>query len=279
MTRRGFTLTELLVAMVVMALLGTALARIIINNSRFVSKQDAMMEARGTARAAMQSMITELHMVPDSGLRVAHRDSVTVQVPYVFGVACRTSAGTTVASLMPTDSMMYAAAVATGMAVRDSTSGAYKTPYTGITVASSTNTAACTADSIRVIPNGRLIDITGITPGGAPSGSLFYLYQTVTYKFATSTDVPGRRGLWRKAGAAAYEELAAPFDTSARFAFLMGTFMQIDTRTSFASQAARDSVRGLELRLMGASVSPPQGKTSPQTFNLRTRVAFMNRAF
>ncbi len=280
MSRRGFSLAELLIAMVVMALLGTGLARIIVNNSRFVSRQDAMMDARATARAAMQSLIAEVHMVSDSGLRAASRDSVTVLVPYVFGVACRTTAGTTVASLMPADSVMYAAAVPEGLAARDSSSGAYRSPVTGFTVASSSNTAACTADSIRVIPGGRLIGMSGI-PGVQvpPSGSLFYLYQTVTYKFATSVDLPGRRGLWRKAGAGAYEELAAPFDTSARFAFLMGPFMNVDARTSFASQAARDSVRGLQLRLYGASVSTPEGGSTPQTFQLRTRVAFMNRVF
>lgn len=280
MSRRGFSLTELLVAMVVMALLGTALARIIVNNSRFVSKEDAMMEARATSRAAMQSMIAELHMVSDSGLQAASEDSITVRVPYTFGVACRTTAGTTVASLMPTDSLTYAAAVPEGMAWRDSSSGAYQSVITGISFATSSNSAACTADSIRQIPGSRLIAMSGI-PGVnvPPSGSLFYLYQTVTYKFTTSVDLPGRRGLWRKAGAAAYEELAAPFDTSARFGFLMGPFMNVDTRTSFASQAARDSVRGLQLRLYGASVSAPQGSSSPQKFQLRTRVAFMNRVY
>jgi prepilin-type N-terminal cleavage/methylation domain-containing protein len=279
MSRRGFSLAELLVAMVVMGLLGVALVTIMVNDSRFVSNQDAMLEARGTGRAVMQSMIAELHMVGDKGLVAAAKDSVRIRLPYSFGMACRTAGGTTVATMMPGDSLMYATAVPEGLAWRDPSSGSFTDPslITGISVAASTNTAACTPDSIRQVPGSRLIAISGI-PGVnlPPSGSLLYLYQTVTYKFATSSDVPGRRGLWRKAGAGAYEELAAPFDSTAIFAFLMGPFMTVDTRASVGA-AALDSVRGLQLRLYGASVSAPQGRSSPQTFLLRTRVAFMNK--
>lgn len=280
MTRRGFTLAELLIGMVVLALLGTALARILINNSRFVSRQDAMMESRATARAATQAMVAELHMVPDSGLLMASRDSVTVTVPYAFGMACQPTSGTTtVGTLMPTDSLTYASATAEGLAWRDGT-GAYRQQITGITVAASVNLGQCTADSIRVIPGGSLIAISGIPSARMPpSGSLFYLFQTVTYRFMTSVDVPGRRGLWRRAGTAAYEELAAPFDTAAKFAFLMGPYMQMQVRANLPSRASRDSVRGLELRLTGASVSAPQGASSPQTFDLRTSVAFMNKVY
>jgi len=280
MTRRGFTLTELIIGMLVMGIVGVGLTRILISNSRVVSRQDAMMEARGTSRAAVQSMVAELHMVSDSGLRAASRDSVTVRVPYAFGTACRTSGSTTVVSMMPADSLMYAGAVVEGMAWRDALTGTYGLFITGITVATSSNTAACTADSIRVIPGGRLMQLSGIPgPSVPPSGSLFYLYQTVTYKFATSVDVPGRRGLWRKAGAGAYEELAAPFDSSARFAFLLGPFMSLDSRASIGTQAARDSVRGLLLRLTGQSINPPQGDARPYTFDLRTSVAFMNKVY
>lgn len=280
MSRRGFSLVELVVAMAIMGILGVGLVRIIINNSHFVSQSDAMMDARETARAAMYSMLGELHMVGDRDLVAATRDSITVRLPYTFGMACQTTGGVTVVTLMPTDSLMYATAVPEGLAWRDSSSGAFTDPsvITGITVAPSTNTLACTQDSIRQIPGSRLVGVSGIQGVNIPpSGSLLYLYQTVTYKFATSADVPGRRGLWRKAGAAAYEEVAAPFDSAAGFAYLTGPWMAVDARTSFGSQAARDSVRGVELRLYGSSVPTPQGRSAPETFHLRTRVAFMNK--
>lgn len=277
MNRRGFTLPELLIGMVVMAILGLALARILISNSRFVSHQDAMMEARATARAAMQAMVAELHMVPDSGLLAATRDSVRVRVPYAFGMLCLTTAGVATASLMPADSLMYASAVPDSIGILGSTGGAFrKRRVTSVTA--SPVPANCIGDSIRVVPGGRLIGMT--IPGIAPaSGSLFYLSQTVTYRFTTSVDVPGRRGLWRRVGSGAYEELAAPFDTTARFVFLTGPYLQPSPATSLPTLAQRDAVRGLELRLTGQSISTPQGAAGPQSFDLRTRVAFMNKMY
>lgn len=275
MKARGFTLTELLVTMVVLAILGTALAQIILNNARFVSRQDAMMEARESARSAMTAMSFELRMVGDGGLLAASRDSVTVRVPYAFGMTCTTIDATATASVMPTDSAVYATAVPGGLAWRGGT-GTYTVINIG-GVSPSTNTAACSViDTIRVVPGGWLIDVnlTGVPAlSRPPYGSVFYLFHTVTYRFGASTDLPGRVALWRRAGSAAYEELVAPFDGSARFAFLLGPNLE----PSETAPADLNTVRGLELRLVGASVSIPQGHSQPQTFDLETHVAFLNR--
>jgi prepilin-type N-terminal cleavage/methylation domain-containing protein len=277
MSRRGFTLTELLVGMVVMAVLGSALARLLISNSRFVSRQDAMADARATARAALHTMLSELHMVAENGLNAASKDSVEVIVPYAFGVACRTTSGTMIASLMPTDSQTFAAAMPDGIAWRDSSTGNYSIRTRNPTVAPSTDYAACQADSIRVVPGGSLVAI-GRVGSGAPPGSLFYLYQTITYRFRPSSDLPGRLGLWRRVNGGPYVEIAAPFDTAARFAFLTGASLQADTRSRVRT-AELDSVRGLELRLVGASVATPPGAAAPQRFELITKILFRNRAY
>jgi prepilin-type N-terminal cleavage/methylation domain-containing protein len=275
MTRRGFTLTELLVAAVVMAVLGVALLRVVVSNSRFVSLQDAMAESRATARAAMQLMTSELRMVPDSGLLFAHSDSVRISIPYVYGMACRTTGGITTGSLMPVDSLMYASASPDTIALL--VPGGTAFIRRRVTLSGSPSAANCTADSIRVVPGGRLIalSVSGSTP---PSGSLFYLSQTVTYRFKTSVDLPGRRGLWRRAGAGAYEELAAPFDTAARFTFIMGRNPEAQVRNDLTTRAKRDSVRGVEVRLTGASVRAPAGGSAPLTFDLRSRVMFLNKS-
>lgn len=46
MTRRGFTLIELLVSIVVAGILGVALTRLLVNDSRFVERQDAMLDRK-----------------------------------------------------------------------------------------------------------------------------------------------------------------------------------------------------------------------------------------
>ncbi len=121
MTRntRGFTLTELLVATIVMSILGLALTRILIGDSRFVSKVEAMMNARQVARAAMNTMGVELQMVSQGGLTAATRTQIGARVPYAFGILCDKRRRDRYAVLVPTDSIMYAAATANGMAWRN----------------------------------------------------------------------------------------------------------------------------------------------------------------
>ena len=60
MSRRGFTLVELLVAMVVMCILGIALIKVLSDNTRFVSRQDTSIDATLTSRAAMYAMMHDL---------------------------------------------------------------------------------------------------------------------------------------------------------------------------------------------------------------------------
>jgi type II secretory pathway pseudopilin PulG len=260
------TLVELMVTLLVFGILGTALARLMISNSRYVSRQDTLLEARQTARAAMNVMLPELRMVSDGGLIAAAPDSVTAQVPYAFGVFCQDE----YAVLAPPDSTVYATAVPGGIAAQQA-NGLYAFIGSVTVTGTTASTAECDADSIRAIPGGQRITLS--VPNLAPAGRLFYLYQTVTYKFATSADpdLSGRRALWRVVGGTA-EELLAPFDTAARFRFLVGSRLTPQT----AVPSPLSNVRGLELRLVGASVRAAQGAGEPTRFSLQPRVRFGN---
>jgi len=263
MTRRAFTLVELLITMLVAGVLATALARLMISNSRFVAQQEALLEARQTARAAMNVMVPELRMVSDGGLVAAAPDSVTIRVPYAFGVLCHNE----YAILAPADSVLFADAVPGGIAYQ--TTGSTYTFDPTITMAgTTTQTADCDLDSLRVVPGGQRITLTA--PIGW-SGRVFYFYQTVTYRFAPSTALPGRRALWRRVGGT-NEELLAPFDTAARFRFLVGSRLTPQS----AVPAPLSNVRGLELNLVAASVDAPQGSTEPTEFAIQPRVRFGN---
>lgn len=274
MNRFGFTLIELLIATIVAAILGTALARLLVNDSRFVARQEAMLSARRTARTGMNLASVELQMISDGGLLDAAPDSVAVRAPYAFGMICDRASSLLYVALLPVDSLAYANATADGLAWRKST-GEYEF-IGGVGVAASSDSVVCAADSIRVVPDGQMLELSG-TPAGPPNqpdvGSIGYLYQIVSYKFAPSTDLPGRLALWRKAGSAAYEELAAPFDTSSGFGFLVGQ----GTTALSSPPADLTTVTGLELRLVGASELTPRGASAPQIFDLITQVRFANR--
>ncbi len=197
--------------------------------------------------------------------------------------------GTIAATLVPTDSLRYANATPGGMAWRDST-GTYLA-VDGVFVSAHSNPADCLADSIftHQIPGASLIQISGFGggfmvygeammagPGGVmpPPGQIFYLYELVTYVFATSVELPGRIALWRGAGFMPPQELLAPFDTSAGFGCLVGDDLAVQTCPPAGGLA---EVRGLELRLVGASDVAPRGTTDPVTFDLITRVPFLNK--
>lgn len=273
MNSRGFTLVELLVGTLVMAILGIALVRLMLSDSRFVSHQEAMVATRQTARGALNLMDVELRMISDGGLQAARPDSVRAHIPYAFGVSCgQTGIGQIVSALVPPDSLLYANAVVGGMAHQQD-DGTYDTEP-GVSVASSTNMAACSADSIFVVPGGRLVQISDIVGPIPDAGRILYLYQDVTYRFGGSSEIPGRLALWRKSGSAAYEELVAPFDTSSGFRCLVGMGLQ---PTTCPPAGGLDSVRGLELRLVAASEYAPRGSDKPTTFELIARLPFLNK--
>jgi prepilin-type N-terminal cleavage/methylation domain-containing protein len=279
---RGFVLAELLVALVIAAIIGVALTQLVISQSRFAALQGGIIQARGGARAALNVMSSDFRMVSDSGLVAAAHDSVTVRVPYAFGVACGQVGGNVTVSLLPADSASYSAATASGYAWRDTTG---KMVFVQPTTVTSSSTGNCTNNLITNPPITTL-SVTGWPalavavpndsrriPPGPPQGSVVYLYQLVRYAFAPSGQLPGRIGLWRTVlSTGERDELVAPFDTSASFQFLVGS--RLTARST--PPAVLDSVQGLRLNLVAASEQPPEGRTKPETFTITTNVVFEN---
>ena len=276
MSRRGFTMVELAVALVIAGIIGAALSRLVINQSRFVSLQDGLMRARSGARSALAVMQDEIRMVSDSGLRAAGRDSIQVRVPYVFGVACGYASGLTVVALLPADSASVAIAQASGMAWRDSLGNWRFVEPATVTAGAPTSVCTTQTPAIVVLSTPDWTAQAVYASGTAPRiGSPVYFYQLVTYRFGPSVDLPGRRALWRAvASTGAREELVAPFDEQAKFQFLVG-----DVNTARTTPpAALDSVLGVRVRLLAASDQTPAGRTTPVTFELYADIVFRNHA-
>ena len=276
MNRRGFTMVELTVSLVIAGIIGVALARLVINQSRFVSLQDGLMRARGGARSALGVMQDELRMVSDSGLLAATRQAITVRVPVAFGVACGYASGQTIVSLLPADSASVAGATASGMAWRDSL-GNWRFVEPSV-MTSGAPTTVCTSQTpaIAVLSNANWTAQAVYGTGTAPRiGSPVYFYQVVTYQFAPSVELPGRRALWRAvASTGTSEELVAPFDEAAKFQFLVGNVNTVRT----SPPADLDSVLGVRVRLVAASDQTPAGRSGPVTFELNNDIVFRNHA-
>ncbi|MFI5207266.1 MAG: PilW family protein [Gemmatimonadales bacterium] len=282
MNARGYSIAELLVALVIAGIVGIALSKLIINQSRFLQSQDNYRQARSGARSSLTIPTDELRMVTgggaDSALVQASRDSFSVRVPYAYGMVCGNSGGATHIALFPADSATYAGATPSGYVWRDSTGVLHRASIISIGAGSGTVCSTTANPPITVLSaTGWSATVVAVTPQIiAPNsvGAIAYLYRQIRYVFATSGQLPGRRALWRVLLAAGTrDELVAPFDTSAHFEYLVG-----DALTATMTPAVLDSVEGVRFVMVGASQNNAPGGSAPVTFNLTSNILFRNRA-
>ena len=279
MSARGYSIAELLVALVVAGIVGISLSKLIINQSRFLQSQDNYRQARSGARSALSIPTDELRMVTSGGaLLQASADSFTVRVPFVYGLVCGQSGGKTHIALFPADSATYAGATATGYVWRDTTGVLhYVDPITGIAAGSSTLCSTATPPVGVLSATGWSATVTAVAPNDVttPVGAVAYLYRQIRYGFAPSAQLTGRKALWRVLlPANTRDELVAPFDSTAHFEYLVGDNLVVTQGTP----AVLDSVEGVRFVLVGASVNNSPGGSAPSTFNITTDILFRNRA-
>lgn len=266
MRRRGLSLVEVLIAIVLLGIVGAGISRLLSSQLRFFARGTNARDARAVSRNALSLTRSELRMVEPRGIVAASRDSLTVRLPYAVGVYCSAST----AMFVPMDSLVFAQARYGGYAWRDTTSGAAYTYVSATTAPTAGLATSCTGVSMTVIPNGRVLTVTPAL-GALAAGAPFFLWQTVTYRFAASSVVPGRRALWRQAGTATAEEVAVPVDTASRF-----NFYTTGTTSVTAVPATLSTMRGIELLLYGESERTSPGKTTPEESLQRVSILFRN---
>ena len=274
---RGFTLAELLVGMVVLGIIGGALTRLFLSQSRFYDQEGQLRRARLVSRMAINSALSDLRMVEATGGVVsASPAQVTVRAPYALGVVCASSAVQTTVALLPVDSVVAATAGYSGYAWRDSL-GAISYVEAGATVAPD-NPGICAGANVRVLPGGRVVSLSPPLPTAIPTvtvvGTTVFLLQRLTYEFKASGALPGRTALWRTVVATGQtDELVAPFDATAKFRFFV---VGSDTAQA-APPNPLSNMRGLELSLTSQSDRAPEGATLPSHAQVVTAVYFNNQ--
>lgn len=267
--RRGMSLIELLITMVLVAIIGAAAGRLLTSQTQYFARMSAKREARSVTRNAMNLLQTELSMVdPAGGLVAASADSIKVNMPYAWGLFCSSNT----MMMLPVDSAMYAMATYAGYAIKDTTAtGAYT--YTASGTAPTTGTASnCTGMTypITAPTNGVYLSVSG---SSGTAGAPMLLYQVITYKFASSGLFPGKRGLFRKVGSATADEILGPFESTARF-----NFYQLTNTTSQPTvPSPPNTMRGIELKLDAASPTRASNRATNETISLTTAIFFRNR--
>lgn len=266
MRRRGLSLVEVLIAIVLLGIVGAGITRLLNSQLRFFARGTNARDARAVSRNALNLTRSELRMVEPRGIVAASRDSLTVRLPYLMGLYCASNT----AMFVPADSLTVAQAQYGGYAYRDTSSGAPYTYVASTTAPTAGAASACTGAGLTVIPGGPLWTVSpalGTLAASAP----FFLWQTVTYRFAASNLVPGRFALWRQAGTATAEEIAVPLDTASRF-----NFYTTGTASSTTVPGTLNTMRGIELLLYGESERTSPGQTTPEQSLQRVSILFRN---
>lgn len=277
-SRRGFTLLELLVGMVIFAIIGALFTRLLTTQGRFFDKQGQANSARNVSRGSLNRLVSDFRMIETSGgVIAASATSLTLRVPFAIGVVCSSNSMSTAVSFLPVDSVTYNAEGFYGFAWRNAVSGAYSYVENPAARDKTTGQNACNLVAITTLPNGRAARITPIVAGSS-LGTPVFLYRRIRYEFKASTAVAGQIGLFRTvifpSGAEQSEELVAPFASTARYRF----FVVGDNTTAHdAPPADLKAIRGIELNLDGMSEVRASGQTANEKAPFTTAVFFKNR--
>lgn len=270
--RRGFTVIEILVTGIVLAIFGVLFVRYVLTQNRFADQIAAVQRARDVSRAAMNILESELRMVQDSGgvlTAAADGKTLTVLVPYRMGLNCGVQGGATVVSLLPADSVVVAQAVYNGFAWRGG-DGSFTYVFPGAPLGSDApkapnNTNKCTgtgnnqAEISTMSIKGRAGAVLELSPSqaSAPVGAAVFLFQRVTYTFKSSTNFPGQEALFRSVSGGTEEEIMGPFDASARF-----KYWKPGATSAISAPPALDSIRGVDVLFVAQSSYTPLGSDS-----------------
>ena len=275
--RRGFTIVELLVGMVILGVIGLALTKLYVSQTRSYDLQTQLRRARFVSRTAVNAAVSDLRMVEATGGVVsATATQITVRTPYAMGIVCANTGALTTLALFPVDSAVYAAAGFSGYAWRDSL-GVVRYVEVGTSVGADL-VSVCTAANVTVLTGGRVVAVTPPLPAALPAvtaiGTPVFLLQRLTYEFKSSVALPGRTALWRTVvGTGQTDELVAPFDATAMFRF----FVTGSDTAQAGVPSPLTTMRGIELSLSGQSERAPEGGAAPKANQVVTAVFFNNQ--
>jgi prepilin-type N-terminal cleavage/methylation domain-containing protein len=225
--RDGFTLVEVLVALVLAVLLGGVIFQVVQGESRFATVQSAREEVQQNSRGALEILASELRSAQPAGLVSADTNSLSFLLPRVWGISCGGGNGTSLPVIFPkAGGTVFDLNSASGILADTGAAGAPAWGPSPVPTASSrardiTLTAlnpalgasgnACSGIREDADANALLAAYTvgGTNIPRAPAGNTVYLYQLVTYTVAASGS---EYWIYRTLGSGSAQPLAGPID-------------------------------------------------------------------
>lgn len=221
----GYTIVEVLVAIILTAILGAGVVSLLMGQSRFYETNEQTLFADESRRGAGEIVASELRMLATSDLYKTDSDEIRARFDLRRMVVCKVDATLSLVWLFVYDE--------TGISLPSGATGtAHSSPYSAdfvyadgwtaglngtgagtstIVDTCNTNGAPSVSDSTRY----RLVDWSGHPVGLPDKGSVVRVYGDLSYIFQPSSSGDGL-ALWRNG-----QELAAPFANGAGFVYLM----------------------------------------------------------
>lgn len=223
-SKHGFTLVELLVALVISGLVGTAVVSLLLGQGLFLRRSQNLALADQGLRAAADLMGAELREAAPADLLAARPESVTVRFGVLRAVVCD-SAGADQAAVFVYDSAagpnLPGGITGTSVLLPDDSVWARADGFTAsVGAMGAVPRAVCAARGTPAgDPASRYRILSGwraaFPRGLPPRGSLVRAFGTLTYRLAPSRFSPGL-ALWR-----GRQELVPSFERGATFLYLM----------------------------------------------------------
>lgn len=275
-SRNGMSIAELLIGMVILAIVGMGLTKVMSSQARYYDHQKTSNLARSVSRGPLNRVVSDLRMVEAAGgVVAASSTSLDMRVPYAMGVVCGTGPNNrTHLSLLPVDSAMYASPGYSGYAWRGGDGVYYYVEGTSTQEVGNLN--VCDSYQIKTLTGqgARIIMISPKLDSAATYGTPVLFYRRIRYSFGPSTSVPGTVGLFRTRIEDNFtEELSAPYDNAAKFRFFVGS----STIAQNSPPADLSRIRGVEMNMTGLSERTPMGATQKKKAPFVTAVFFKNR--
>ena len=221
--RAGFTLIEVLIALVIATIIGGALISLLAGQSLFYAKSDQLITAERNIRAAADMVSADLRMAAPGDLVAAAPDSVSLRYDVLRGIVCDSTGADEIAGfVLDTISAFGLSNAVQGLAYREPFDSVftYADGFLGtVTSTGSGPKTTCTdADAPTTLPSGYYRTVTGWQAafGDLPDkGSYVRSYRLLTYRFAPSVFASGT-AIWRGS-----DELVGPVADSASFSYVM----------------------------------------------------------
>lgn len=271
--RAGFSLIELLVALIVTGVIVGVVFQILSTQSRFARTQTAREEVQQNARVALELIASELRGIAPGGILATGPDSIRFRSPRAWGLLCTSGAGSASVLFPPALAGSFRAGQADSLAVIGRTA----LTFVGVqdaTASGGSEVAACNnaltpnpAAQSAPVDEARARRFTATIAPPSDTGAVAYLYDVVRYDVGTSAGVPGA---WIRRN---NQPMAGPVPSAAGVQFVYrradGTVIASPTALTRERIAQIDVTVRTESQARFSNV--PQQDTASTTVYLRNR--------